>query len=101
MCIRDSVIYHAGDTGLFGDIALLGRLYNVNTALLPIGGTFTMDVDEAVEAVKLLKCDQVIPMHYDTFPPVEADPEEFKKKIQAATDTSVIILKPGEAVEVK
>jgi len=95
------VIYHAGDTGLFGDIALLGRLYNVNTALLPIGGTFTMDVDEAVEAVKLLKCDQVIPMHYDTFPPVEADPEEFKKKIQAATDTSVIILKPGEAVEVK
>jgi len=90
-------IYHAGDTGIFGDMELIGRLHGVNTALLPIGGTFVMDIPEAIEAVRMLKCDTVIPMHYNTFPPIEADPEEFKEKVENCTNTDVVILKPGES----
>lgn len=93
--------YHAGDTGIFGDMELIGRIFGVDTAMLPIGSTFTMDIDEAVEAVKMLKCSNVIPMHYNTFPPVEADPEVFKKKVEEATDTRVIILKPGQTTSLK
>ena len=93
-------IYHAGDTCVFGDMELISRLHGVDTALLPIGGTFVMDIPEAVEAVKLLKCKTAIPMHYNTFPPVEADPEEFKKQVEESTDSKVVILEPGKAWKV-
>ncbi len=88
--------YHAGDTGIFGDMELIGRIHKVDTALLPIGGTFTMDVEEASEAVKMLRCKYVVPMHYNTFPPIKADPEEFKRMVEKDNDTEVIILRPGE-----
>ena len=90
--------YHAGDTGIFGDMALIARLYRVDTAMLPIGGTFTMDVADAVEATSMLRCRNVIPMHYNTFPPIEADPQVFKKKVEEVTKTRAIILNPGETV---
>ena len=93
-------IYHAGDTGLFSDMELIGRVYGVDTALLPIGGTFVMDVSDAVEAVKMLKCKTVIPMHYNTFPPIEADPNEFKKLVEKETETKTAILNPGESLNV-
>ncbi|MFP4497959.1 MAG: metal-dependent hydrolase [Vulcanimicrobiota bacterium] len=92
-------IYHAGDTGIFGDMELIGRFHKVDTALLPIGGTFTMDVEEAVEATRMLKCRMVIPMHYNTFPPVEADAQEFKTMVESKTQAMCIILKPGETTE--
>ena len=91
-------IYHAGDTGVFGDMALISRLYGVDTALLPIGGNFVMDIDDAVEAVKLLNCKTAIPMHYNTFPPIEADPENFREKVEEDTKTKVVILEPGKSM---
>ena len=94
-------IYFAGDTALFGDMALIGNYVGVDTALLPIGGYYTMDIDDAVEAVKMLKCKNVIPMHYDTFDLIKADPYEFKRRVEESTTSKVLILKPGESAGFK
>ena len=61
---------------------LIGSVYNPDIAMVPIGGHYTMDVDGAVEALKLLKVKNAIPMHYNTFPPIKADPVEFQKKAE-------------------
>lgn len=90
-------VYHPGDTGIFKDMELFGELYNIRLALLPIGSHFTMGIHEALTATKLIKPKYVIPMHYNTFPIIEADPYEFKKKVEAETETEVIVLKPGES----
>jgi len=93
-------VYHAGDTGLTAEMQIIGEFYKPEVALLPIGGHFTMGVNEAVYAVKLLKPKFVIPMHYGTWPPIEADPVEFKEKAEKLFRyTKVIILNPGESVE--
>ncbi len=91
------IVYHAGDTGLFGDMKLLGERFPIDVAMLPIGGNFTMDIDDAAYAVTLLKPKVVIPMHYNTFPVIEASPEEFADKVGDAA--KVVILKPGETYE--
>ncbi len=94
-------IYHAGDTALFGDMQLIRELYTPKVALLPIGGHFTMGVREAAKAVELLKPEIVIPMHYDTFPLISVDPNEFASEVAKRTqETKVVILKPGESIEV-
>jgi len=90
-------VYHAGDTGVFSSMEIFGRLYDIRLALLPIGSHFTMGIDEAVEAVKLLKPEYVIPMHYGTFPVIKTDPTKFKEKVESITSTRVVILKPGES----
>lgn len=95
----EATVYHAGDTGLIGEMQLIGELYKPDYALLPIGGHFTMDVAEAVKAVELLKPKYVIPMHYNTFPVIEADPEEFKKEVEARGLAKVIVLAPGDKHE--
>lgn len=89
--------YHPGDTGLFYDMMLFNKLYDVKLALLPIGGYYTMGIEEAKEAVKLLSPRYVIPMHYKTFPVIDADPNVFKKKVEEETGSEVIILNPGES----
>ena len=89
-------IYHAGDTGLHYDLKMVGDFYKPEMALVPIGGYYSMGIDEAVQAVKWLGCKYVIPMHYNTFPPIKADPEEFKGKVESETDCKCIILEPGE-----
>jgi L-ascorbate metabolism protein UlaG (beta-lactamase superfamily) len=93
-----TTIYHLGDTALFSDLELIAERTPVNVALVPIGGHYTMDQDDAVTAAELLDADVVIPMHYDTFPPIAADPERFKSDVEASPRTSseVVILKPGE-----
>ncbi len=91
-------LYHAGDTGLFADMALIGEIDAIDCALLPIGDNFTMGIDDAVRAVGMLKPKMVVPMHYNTFDVIEQDPEEFKKLAGIATE--VRILAPGESVEV-
>ncbi|ABL78890.1 metal-dependent hydrolase [Thermofilum pendens] len=96
---RDTAVYHAGDTGLFGDMRLIGELYAPDVALLPIGGHFTMGVVEALKAVELLRPRLAIPMHYNTFPEIRADPEKFKELVEATTRTKVVVLKPGDYVE--
>jgi L-ascorbate metabolism protein UlaG (beta-lactamase superfamily) len=95
----DACIYHAGDTGLFGDMALIGELYQPDVALLPIGGHFTMGVREAVKAVSLIRPKVCVPMHYNTFPLIRADPGEFKRLVESTTRTKVVVLKPGESFE--
>ncbi len=94
----DARVYHAGDTGLFGDMALIGELYSPDIALLPIGGHFTMGVKEAVKAVQLLRPRVAVPMHYNTFPLIRADPGEFKKLVEALTPAKVALLKPGDSL---
>lgn len=93
---KDVRVYHAGDTGLFAEMEYIGELYKPDIALLPIGGHFTMGVIEAVKAVELIKPKIVIPMHYNTFPVIKADAEEFKKKVEEKTPAKVVILKPGQ-----
>jgi len=89
-------IYHLGDTGLFSDLALAKRRGRIDVALMCIGGHYTMDRFDAVVACELVGADQVIPCHYNTFPPVETDAQAFKSDVQNAGYSEVVILEPGE-----
>ena len=99
ICIGGHSIYHAGDTWVFGDMQLIGELYEPELALLPIGDRFTMGIKEALKAVELIRPKIVVPMHYSTFDIIKQDPEEFKRAVEAKVDTKVIIMKPGESIE--
>lgn len=96
----DKVIYHSGDTGLFGDMELIGRRHPADLALLPIGDNFTMGPEDALEAVKMLKPKLVVPMHYNTWPLIKQDPLKFKTEVEAATASKVAILAPGENLDI-
>ena len=72
-------IYHAGDTGLFGDMSLIGDA-GIDIAILPVGDRYTMGTEDAIKAVELIKPRIVVPMHYGTFPVINSSPEEFEKK---------------------
>ncbi len=88
-------VYHAGDTGLFMDMQLIGEAWGpLDVALLPIGDNFTMGIDDAVRAAGFLKAGLNIPMHYNTFDIIKADPEEFVRKVSAA-GRKAIVVKPG------
>jgi L-ascorbate metabolism protein UlaG (beta-lactamase superfamily) len=91
-------IYHSGDTGLFMDMQLIGQLNKIDVALLPIGDNYTMGVDDAVKAVEFLRPRFVIPMHYQTWEVIDADPRVFAGKVQAL-GAQAQILKPGESFE--
>jgi L-ascorbate metabolism protein UlaG (beta-lactamase superfamily) len=95
--IGGKTIYHAGDTCLFGDMKLIAERNPVDIALLPIGGHYTMDRHDAVVAAQFVGADTVIPMHYDTFPPIETDASAFKADVESAGAGSVVVLKPGES----
>jgi L-ascorbate metabolism protein UlaG (beta-lactamase superfamily) len=99
----EGTVYHAGDTSLFGDMKLLDGVISdgIDIALLPIGSNFTMGIADAVTAAKWIKPRIAVPMHYDTFPVIEADPNEFKKKVEAETETQVQVLAPGEKFSLK
>ena len=91
-------VYHVGDTALFSDLQLIGhRAGPIDVALLCIGGHYTMDRHDAVTAVDFIGAKQVIPCHYDTFPPIETDAEAFKADVERATSSQVVILQPGES----
>jgi L-ascorbate metabolism protein UlaG (beta-lactamase superfamily) len=92
-------LYHAGDTGLFGDMELIGKLNKINAALVPIGDNFTMGIEDAVMAVAMLKPEIAIPMHYNTFPLIKQNPEIFKDKVEQSTSSKVKVLDPGEMIE--
>lgn len=91
-------IYFAGDTGIFGDMSLLGRLENIDYALLPIGDNFTMGPSDAAEAANLLQAGNVIPMHYNTWPVISQDPLLFKKDVEARFKIPVQIMNPNEQI---
>ena len=91
-------VYHAGDTALFSDMTLVAR-GGLDVAFLPIGDNFTMGPADALEVVKLLRPKQAVPMHYNTFPLIEQDAEAFKTMVENETDTEVVVLRPGERLE--
>lgn len=88
-------IYHAGDTGLFSDMTLIGEFLEPDLGLIPIGDRFTMGPGSAARAVDYLGVDQVIPMHYNTFEYVEQDPADFAANVGDSAD--VITLDPGDS----
>jgi L-ascorbate metabolism protein UlaG (beta-lactamase superfamily) len=90
------VVYHLGDTCLFSDLKLVGERDTVDVALVPIGGHYTMDRHDAVKAAELVGASTVIPCHYNTFPPIEADAAAFKSDVESRTSSTVEILEPGE-----
>lgn len=87
-------LYNAGDTALFQDMELIGEQFPLDVALLPIGDNFTMGPVDAAHAVELLKPRYVIPMHYNTFPVIEQDPEAFASLV-AKAGAKCIVLEPG------
>jgi L-ascorbate metabolism protein UlaG (beta-lactamase superfamily) len=92
------IIYHLGDTALFSDLQLIGRRGDaIDLAIVPIGGHYTMDRVDAVTAVEFVQPRQVIPCHYDTFPPIETDAQAFKKDVEDAGHAEVVVLAPGES----
>jgi L-ascorbate metabolism protein UlaG (beta-lactamase superfamily) len=92
-------IYHAGDTGIFQSMQLLGEIYKIDLALVPIGSAFTMDPLQAAHSLRLLKPKAAIPIHYATFPVLTQDPSEFVQLAKRkAPRTKVTVLKPGEAI---
>ena len=91
----DTTVYFAGDTDIFGDMALISKYYSPTVAILPVGGHYTMDVKKAIFACnELLKTKYLIPMHYDTFPAIRADLTPLKTQL---TDTETVILGNGES----
>ena len=96
VCVEGKKIYHAGDTALTMDMLLLAQ-DSVDAALLPIGGYYTMDIDDAVRGAKFIDAKIAIPMHYNTFPAIQADPSDFVKKC-ADEEISARALEIGEEV---
>ena len=90
-------IYDAGDTCLFGDMELIGRRHHVDVALLPIGGHYTMDREDAAYAATLIGAKRVIPIHYDTFPPIETDVEAFASELDNHGIEALVIAPGGSA----
>jgi L-ascorbate metabolism protein UlaG (beta-lactamase superfamily) len=89
-------VYHLGDTCLFSDLQLVKRRGDIDVALMCIGGHYTMDREDAVEAARLVGARQVIPCHYGTFPPIETDVQAFKSDVEGAGAGDVIVLDPGD-----
>jgi len=92
-----TTVYHAGDTCLFSDMKLIAQRSDIDVALLPIGGHYTMDRRDAVVAAEFVGADTVIPMHYNTFPAIEADAQAFKSEVEEKTSAAVVVLEPGES----
>ncbi len=94
---EDTIVYHLGDTCVFSDLALVGKRTPIDVALMCIGGHYTMDRTDAVDAAELVGAKTVIPCHYNTFPPIETDAEAFKSDVESATSSNVVVLDPGQS----
>jgi L-ascorbate metabolism protein UlaG (beta-lactamase superfamily) len=94
--IGDTIIYHLGDTCLFSDLQLVGKRTPIDVALMCIGGHYTMDSTDGVDAAELVGAKTVIPCHYNTFPLIESDAQAFKSDVESATGSTVAVLEPGD-----
>lgn len=94
--IEDKTIYHAGDTALFSDMKLIGERHPIDLAFLPIGDNFTMGPEDAATAVEFLKPKTVVPIHYNTFPYIKQDPQQF---VELVHSSEVKVLSAGDEVE--
>lgn len=95
--IGGRTIYQTGDTCLFGDMKLIAERNPVDVTIMPIGGHYTMDRHDAVVAAEFIGAGTVIPMHFNTFPPIETDAQAFKADVEARTSSQVVVLDPGES----
>lgn len=93
--MQGKYVYHAGDTGIFGDMKLLGEMYPLDCALLPIGDNYVMGPEDAVKAATMLQAKLTIPMHYGTFPLIKQDPLPFVNQLQAFS-LAAKVMKPGD-----
>lgn len=91
-------IYHAADTGLFGDMKIIGQ-EGIDLAILPIGDNYTMGPEDALRAVHFVQPKKVLPIHYNTWPIIAQDAQAWGNRVQRETQTHPVILKPGEALE--
>jgi L-ascorbate metabolism protein UlaG (beta-lactamase superfamily) len=92
-------LYHAGDTGLFSDMKLIGDA-GLDVAILPIGDNFTMGIDDALLAAGFLRPKRVVPMHFDTFEIIQADAAAFRDRLKREKGIDAAVLAPGESLEV-
>ncbi len=97
--LENKKIYLAGDTGLFGDMKLIGD-EGIDLAVLPIGDNYTMGPDDALLAVNLLRPKAVVPIHYDTFEVIRQDAAAWAERVSAVSDTRVLLMKPGDVITV-
>ncbi len=97
LTVDGKTIYHAGDTGLFSDIKLIGEMNDIDLASLPIGDNFTMGPEDALIAAQWTKATYIVPIHYNAFPLIEQDGDAFAEKVQPGKG---IALKPGEHIEI-
>ncbi len=99
LTIEGKKIYHAGDTALFSEMQWLGDRHTIELALLPVGDNFTMGPDDAVDAIRMIKPKRVIPIHYNTFPPIQIDVDAFAEQA-GSTGASIHVLSGGDALEI-
>jgi L-ascorbate metabolism protein UlaG (beta-lactamase superfamily) len=99
LTMGDKTFYHAGDTALFGDMKLIGEMNRIDVAALPIGDNFTMGPEDAVYAAEWVRARTVIPMHYNTFPVIQQDPQKYVDAL-AKKEIKGVILQPGESIEI-
>ena len=92
---KGTVVYHLGDTSLFSDLQLPGRRRPIDVAIVPIGGHFTMDRHDAVDAADFVGAKTIIPCHYNTFPLIETDANAFATDIDTTLDATAVVLEPG------
>ena len=95
----ERLLYYPGDTALCADIELLGRLHELDAVVLPIGDTFTMGMDDAAIAARMLGAGLTVPMHYNTFPRIQADEVDFARRVEEHTRSKPVLLRPGERFE--
>jgi L-ascorbate metabolism protein UlaG (beta-lactamase superfamily) len=93
---QDTIVYHLGDTCLFSGLQLVGKRTPIDIALMCIGGHYTMDRTDAVDAASFVGAKTVIPCHYNTFPPIETDAQAFKSDVESSTSSDVVVLESGE-----
>lgn len=96
---RDGNFYYSGDTGLTMDMKLIGEATPLKFAALPIGDNFTMGIEDAIKASDFIRCNEILGVHYDTFPPIKIDQAMAQAKFQAA-GKQLLLMKPGETTEI-
>ncbi|WP_313800683.1 metal-dependent hydrolase [Cytobacillus sp.] len=96
LTIEGKTLYHAGDTGLFSDMKLIGDRHPIDLAFLPIGDNFTMGPEDAAYAAKILGAKKVVPIHFNTFPPIKQDPHQFVNMLDEGIGQ---VLHAGEIIE--
>lgn len=96
--INDRIIYHAGDTCLNSEMKTIGEVYQPDLSMLPVGGYYTMDIEQAVRASEWLETSIVVPMHYNTFDAIKVDISEFEREIRKLNKIP-LIMNVGQEVE--